>query len=161
MRGICRLLSAIVVVGGIWQAGHGLGPAIAQVATKQIALTEKQVERFIAAQSKIAVVKAEEEAEAVAKEFGFAGIDEHDDVEANILLLLESIDPQSRTFLEPPLQIKRRIEAIKADASLPDAERAQTLADLTEALKSAKPIQFPTNIELVQRYYEKIQAVLQ
>ena len=110
MRGICRLLGAIVVAGGVWQALGGLELATAQVATKQIALTEKQVERFIAAQRKMSAAKAEDEFEAIAREYGFAGIDEHDDVEANILLLMEGIDPQSRAFLEPPVQIKRRIE---------------------------------------------------
>lgn len=161
MRGIGRLLSAIVVAGGIWQALGDPGPATAQVATKQIALTEKQVERFIAAQPKMSAARTEEEAEAVAREYGFTGVDEHDDVEANILLLLDGIDPQSRSFLEPPVQIKRRIEETKADKSLPEAARKQTLAELNEALKNAKPILYPANVELVQRYYGKIQAALQ
>jgi hypothetical protein len=160
MRGIGRLLGAMVVAGGIIQA-FDPGPATAQVATKQIPLTEKQVERFIAAQGKMAAVKAEDELEAVAKEYGFASIDEHDDVEANILLLLEGIDPQSRTFLEPALQIKRRIDATEADKSLPEDARKQTLADLTEALKSARPVRYPANVELVRKYYDKIQAALE
>ena len=50
MRGMGRLLSAIVVAGGICVAMVDPGPATAQFATKQMALTEKQVERFIAAQ---------------------------------------------------------------------------------------------------------------
>jgi hypothetical protein len=154
-------LGAIVVAGVVWQALGVLALATAQVATKQIALTEKQVERFIAAQGKMSAAKAENEFEAIAKEYGFAGIEEHDDVEANILLLLEGIDPQSRTFLEPPVQIKRRIEETKADKSLPEGEKKQALDELTEALKGAKPIQFPANVELVRKYYDKIQAVLQ
>jgi hypothetical protein len=120
MRGICRLLGAVVVVGGVWQALEGLDLATAQAQTKQIALTEQQVERFIAAQRKVAAAKADGELEAIAKEYGFAGIDELDDVESNILLLMESIDPRSRAFLEPPVQIKRRIEETKADKSLPE-----------------------------------------
>src|SRR5688572_32418601 len=75
MRGICRLLGAIVVAGGVWQALGGLGLATGQVATKQIALTEKQVERFIAAQRKMSAAKAENEFETIAKEYGFAGIE--------------------------------------------------------------------------------------
>jgi hypothetical protein len=161
MRGICRLLGAIVVVVGSWQALGGPDLAPAQVATKQIALTEKQVEGFIAAQGKMAAAKAEDELEAIAKEYGFADLEEHDDVEANILLLLEGIHPQSRTFLEPPVQIQRRIEETKADTSLPEDDRRQALAGLADALKSAQPIQFPANIELVRRYYDRIQAVLQ
>jgi hypothetical protein len=150
-----------VVAGGVWQALGGAELATAQVATKQIALTEKQVERFIAAQRKMSAAKAEPEFEAVAKEYGFAGIEEHDDVEANILLLIEGFDPRSRVFLEPPVQIKRRIEETKADRDLPEDERKQAVAELIEALKSAKPIQYPANVELVRKYYDKIQAVLQ
>jgi hypothetical protein len=154
-------LAAIVVAGGAWQTLGGLEPATAQVGTKQMALTEKQVERFIAAQGKMAAATGEDELEAVAREYGFASLEEHDDVEANILLLLEGIHPQSRVFLEPPVQIKRRIEETKADKSLPEDERKQALQELTEALKSAQPIQFPANVELVRKYYDKIQAVLQ
>jgi hypothetical protein len=161
MRGICRLLGAIVVAGCAWQALGSSEPATAQVATKQIALSEKQVERFIAAQRKMAAAKAEDEFEAIAKEYGFTGIQEHDDVEANVLLLLEGFDPKSRAFLEPPVQIKRRIEETKADKSLPEDERKQALDDLTEALKSAKPIQYPANVELIRKYYDKLQAVLE
>jgi hypothetical protein len=34
------------------------------------------------------------------------------------------------------------------------------LEELNEALKSAQPIQFPGNIELVKKYYDKIDAAL-
>jgi hypothetical protein len=161
MRGICRLLAAIVVVGGAWQTLGGPGPATAQVATKQMALTEKQVEGFIAVQGKMSAAKTEDELQAIAKEYGFASLEEHDDVEANILLLLEGINPQSRAFLEPPVQIKRRIEETMADRSLPEDARKRALQELTETLKSAQPIQFPANVALVQKYYDKLQAALQ
>ena len=35
------------------------------------------------------------------------------------------------------------------------------LDELTEALKSAQPIQYPGNIELVKKYCDKTRAVLQ
>jgi hypothetical protein len=161
MRGICRLLGAIVVAGGLLHALGSLELATAQVATKQVKLTEKQIESFIAAQQKMSAAKVEDEFEAIAKEYGFTGIEEHDDVEANILLLMEGIDPRSKAFIEPPSQIRRRIDETKTDKSLPDAEKKQAVDELTEALKSAQPIQFPANVELVRRYYDKIQAVLQ
>lgn len=160
MHGICRLLGAIAIAAGAWHAAD-LKPATAQVTSKQIPLTEEQVERFIAAQGKMSAAKAEDELEAVAREYGFTDLDEHDDVEANILLLLEGIHPQSRTFVEPPEQIRRRIEEVKVDKSLPEDGRHQALEDLAEALKSAQPIQFPANVELVRKHYDKIQAVLQ
>ena len=156
-----RLVGAIVVAGGLWLTQAALEPARAQDATKQIALSEKQVERFIAAQRKMASANAEDEFEAIAREHGFGGMEEHDDVEANVLLLMEGIDPKTGAFTEPPLQIKRRIEETEADTSLPENERSEALEELTEALETAEPIQFPTNIELVKRYYDKLKAVLE
>jgi hypothetical protein len=161
MRAIFRWLGAIAAAVALVQVSATLGPASAQGPMKQIQLTEKQVEGFIAAQTKMATAKAEAEFEAIAKAHGFSTLDELDDVEANILLLMESIDPQSRAFSEPPIQIKRRIEVAKADKSIPDADRKQILEDLNEALKHAQPIQFPANIELVKKYYDRIQAALE
>jgi hypothetical protein len=34
------------------------------------------------------------------------------------------------------------------------------LAELQEALKSVPSVQFPTNIELVRKYYDKIDVVI-
>lgn len=161
MRGICRVLAGIVIAAGAWQALGGSEPAAAQVATKQMALSEEQVQRFIAAQGKMSVARSENELEAIAKAHGFSSLEEHDDVESNILLLLEAIHPQSRTFLEPPVHIRRRIDEIKSNKSLPEGERKQALQELADALKSARPIQFPANIELVQKYYDQLQAALQ
>ena len=45
-----------------------------------------------------------------------------------------------------------------ADKSLSDADRKQALEDLGEALKDAKPIQFPSNIEPVKKYVDKIRS---
>ena len=139
----------------------GIEPAQAQAPTRQIKLTEKQVEGFIAAQKKMATVKAEAEFEAIVKENGFASLDEIDDVEANIVLLMNAIDPTTRAFSEPPILIKRRIEEVTADKSMPEAERKQALQELTAALGSARPIQFPDNIELVKKYYDQLQAALE
>jgi hypothetical protein len=109
----------------------------------------------------MATAKADAEFEAIAKEHGFAGVDEHDDVEANILLLMDGIDPRTRAFSEPPVQIMRRIEEVKADKTMPEADRKQALEELTQALKTAKPIEFPGNVELVRKYYDQLQAVLE
>jgi hypothetical protein len=161
MREIFRLLGAIVVAFALLHSLDYPEGAQAQAPTKQIKLSAKQVESFIAAQKKMAAAKAEAEFEAIAKEHGFAGLEEHDDVEANILLLMDGIDPQTRSFSDPPIQIKQRIEEVKVDKALSEGDRKQALQELTEALKLAKPISFPANIELVKKYYDQLQAALQ
>jgi hypothetical protein len=161
MREIFRLLGAFVVAATVTHCLCSLDGASAQTPAKQIKLTTQQVESFIAAQRKMATAKADAEFEAIAKEHGFAGLDEHDDVEANILLLMDGIDPRTRAFSEPPVQIMRRIEEVKADKTMPKADRQQALEELTQALKTAKPIEFPGNVDLVRKYYDQLQAVLE
>jgi hypothetical protein len=162
MRELFRYLGAVVVALALLNAAGGLEPASAQqTTTKQIKLTAKHIEGFIAAQKKMAAAKGEAEFESIAKAHGFAGLEEHDDVEINILLVMDGIDPKTKAFTEPPIQLKRRIEEVKGDKSIPDDEKKKALAELTDALKNAKPIQFPGNIELVKKYYDQLQAVLE
>src|SRR5215468_308030 len=125
---------------------------------KQIKLTDKHVEGFIAAQQDMAGVaekmqgstsdkpdpKIEAELESIAKKHGFASFAEYDDVAGTISMVMAGIDPQTKAFTEPQIAIKK-----------------QMLDELNDALKSAAPIQFPTNIEIVTKYYDKIDAVLQ
>jgi hypothetical protein len=142
---------------------------------KQIKLTDKHVEGFIAAQQDMAGVaekmqgstsdkpdpKIEAELESIAKKHGFQSFAEYDDVAGTISMVMAGIDPQTKAFTEPQIAIKKEIEEVTADKSIPDKEKKQMLEELNDALKSAAPIQFPSNIEIVTKYYDKIDAVLQ
>lgn len=156
-----RLLAATAVAVTLMSALGNSQPATAQAAAKQIKLTEKQVEGFIAAQKKLAEAKTDAESETVAKEHGFAGLPEYEDVEASIVLVMKGIDPQTKAFVEPQLRIKRRIDDVKSDKSMPEAERKQALAELDGALKDVQPVQFPANIDLVRKYFDKILPALE
>ena len=151
------------------------GAAAMAQAVKQIKLSEAQVEGFIAAQKDMAAVtekmqgeasdkpdpKVQAELESVAKKHGFASFAEYDEVAANISMVMAGIDPQSRTFTDPKVAIQKEIDEVTSDKSIPDKEKKQMLEELNEALKTAQPIQNSGNIELVKRYYDKIDAVLQ
>jgi hypothetical protein len=93
--------------------------------------------------------KVEAQAAAVAKKNGFASLAQYDDVLTNITMIMSGIDPQTKKFNEPPEQIKNEIAALKADKSVPEAEKKESLAQLEAALKNAKPVQFKENIALV------------
>jgi hypothetical protein len=41
----------------------------------------------------------------------------------NISMIMSGIDPQTKKFTEPPNQIKNEIAALKADKSVPEAEK--------------------------------------
>jgi hypothetical protein len=166
------MVAAIVAVAFI----HFSGTAIAQDAAKQIKLTDKQVEGFIAAQKDMAAVsndagkgdagkgkadpQAEAKIQAIVKKYGFASLDEYDDVEANIMMVLTGIDPQSKSFTQPPAMIKKQIDELKADKSMAAKDKQKAQEELNQALKTAQPIQFPTNIELIKKNYDKIEAAL-
>jgi hypothetical protein len=150
------------------------GVAVAQGAVKQIPLNDKHIEGFINAQKDMAQVaekmqgnsdkpdpKVQAELEAISKKHGFASFQEYDDVAANISMVMAGIDPQSRAFTEPKVAIQKEIDEVKGDTTIPEKEKKQMLEELAEALKSAQPIQHPANVELVKKYWEKIDAVLQ
>ena len=105
--------------------------------------------------------KVEAQAAALAKKNGFASLAEYDDVLTNITMILSGIDPQTKKFTEPPEQIKNEIAALKADKSVPEADKKQGLAQLEAALKVAKPIQFKENIALALKYYDQLTLFMQ
>jgi len=148
------------------------GSATAQE-VKQIKLTDKHIQGFMAAYEDIAKLydgansdkpedpKVEAQARAVAKKNGFASLAEYDDASMNISMIMSGIDPQTKKFTEPPEQIKKEIAALKADKSVPEAEKREGLAQLEAALKIAKPIQFKENIALVLKYFDKLAPLMQ
>ena len=147
------------------------GAATAQQ-VNQIKLTEKHIQGFMAAYEDMAKLyesansdkpdpKVEAQAAVVAKKNGFASLDEYDDVSMNIAMIMSGIDPQTKKFTEPPEQIKNEIAALKADKSVPEAEKKEDLAQLEASLKTAKPIQFKENIALVLKYFDKLAPLMQ
>jgi len=169
-----QMLRWMIAVVGALALAHVGDVAMAQ-AVKQIKLSEKQIEGFIAAQKDMSAVtekmqgaasdkpdpKVQAELESVAKKHGFANFSEYDDVAANISMVMAGIDPQTKAFTEPKVAIQKEIDEVTGDKSIPDKEKKQMLEELNEALKTAQPIQNPGNIELVKKYYDKIDAVLQ
>ncbi len=147
-----------------------LGAAIAQE-VKQTELTEKHIQGFMAAYEDMAKLyesanadkpdpKVEAQAAALAKKNGFASLAQYDDVSMNITMIMSGIDPQTKKFTEPPDQIKSEIAALKADKSVPEAEKKEGLAQLEAALKNAKPIQFKENIALVLKYFDQLAPLM-
>ena len=153
-------------------------PATAQSAVQPVVnemnLTEKHIHGFIAAQKEMSAVLGkiqgatadqlpaplQAELEAVARKHGFKDFNEYDEVVDNISTVMAGIDPATRRFTEPSVSIRKEIEAITVDKSIPEDEKKQLLEELNEALKSARPMQYPGNIELVRKYYDSINASL-
>jgi hypothetical protein len=146
------------------------GAATAQE-VKQIKLTEKHIQGFMAASKDMARLydgadpdkpdpKVDAQAAAVAKKNGFASLAEYDGASMNISMIMFGIDPQTKKFTEPPDQIKKQIAALKIDKSVSEAEKKEELAELEAALKNAKPVQFKENVALVLKYFDKLAPLM-
>jgi hypothetical protein len=166
-RGFLGMLFSALLALALFHPGAATAQEV-----KQIKLTEKHIQGFMAASNDMAKLydganpdkpdpKVEAQAGAVAKKNGFASLDEYDDVSFNISMIMSGIDPQTKKFTEPPEQIKKEIAALKADKSVPEAEKKEGLAELEAVLKIAKPIQFKENIALVLKYFDKLAPLMQ
>lgn len=155
--------SAIVMVSG----------ASAQE-VKQIVLNEKQITGFVAAQTDLSAIAGklqdagdspdaalQAELEGIAKKHGFGNFAELDDVAANISLVMAGLDPQTGNYVDPVEALKKELEDIKGDASIPEADKKQLTDELTEAIKTTPPLQYKENIPVVQKHRAEIEKALQ
>ncbi len=150
-------------------------PAAAQPSFRQVDLTEKQVQGFIAAQKPMTDAtdkmqgapsdkpdpKLQAALDAIAKKQGFKDLAEYDAVAATISMVMAGIDPDTKQYTSADEAIRQQIKDIEADKSLPADEKKQALDELNQSLKAAQPIRNPANVELVKKYYDKIEAVLE
>jgi hypothetical protein len=148
-------------------------PAAAPVEPiKQMALTAAQIEAYIAAAAEIEPILAKAppspsaepdpkvvaQIEAIAKKYKFASYAEYDDVGANIGIVTDGIDPQTKKYVGADVLLKKEIAEVEADAKMPAEDKKETLAEMNEALKAVEPVKFPANIDLIVQYYDKIAA---
>ena len=146
------------------------GTATAQE-VKQIKLTERHIEGFIAADDEIAKIyganvdnsdpKVKAQGEAIAEKNGFASYAEYNDVSMNIHIIMSGIDQQTKTFTEPPERARQQIAALKADKTVSEVAKKEELAQLEAMLKGARPIQFKENIALVRKHYDRLLPLMQ
>jgi hypothetical protein len=118
-RGFLGVLFSALLALALFDPG---GATAQQV--KQIKLTEKHIQGFMAASKDMAQLyeganpdkpdpKVEAQAGVVAKKNGFASLAEYDGASMNISMIMSGIDPQTKKFTEPPEQIKNEIAALK------------------------------------------------
>jgi hypothetical protein len=140
----------------------------AQEAPNQIALSDKQIENVLAAKPDLDAVLAKipEGADpdaktvalldATAKKHGFANFAEYDQVDSNIGLVLAGFDPQTKKYVGDEAVLKQQIAEVQADKKMPPADKKEALGQLNDALKAVAPLQFPANVQVVAKYYDKL-----
>jgi hypothetical protein len=141
---------------------------------KQIKLTDALVKSFISAQPDLAAIAGklqeasdkpdpalEAELDGIAKKHGFSSFRELDDVAANISIVMAGLDSQSGEFTDPVEALKKELEDVKGDDSIPQDDKKQLVEELTEAIKTTPPLEHQENVELVKAHREEIEKALE
>lgn len=171
---ISRLRSMGLALGaGLALAIGGTAGAVAQEDFKQVELTDKMVTSFIAAQKDYEPLTKKlidagdkvdasltKELDAVAKKHGFADFADFEDVGANITLVLDGYDRESGKFTDPKTLMQQELEEIKADDSIPAAEKKAIIADQEELIATVPPLKHPGNVDVVKKHIDEIEALL-
>jgi hypothetical protein len=142
-------------------------------AMKQVQLSANHVENFIKAHKELAPMyeklepaagkpdpKAMANIEAAVKRYGFSGLNEYEDVANSIAVVMGGIDPKTKQYSDPVKAIKSEIAQIQGDKKMSAAERKKALQELNAELKEAQSVQHPGNIQLVIKYYARLEEVL-
>ena len=140
---------------------------------KQMALTEKQIEGVLAAAKDIDAItdkipqnakpdpKVDAQLDAAAKNNGFAGYAEYNDVTDNISMVLAGFDPATKQYVGPEAVLKAQIVAVQADKKMLPKDKKRVLDEMNAALKTPAPaIENKGNIDLVAKYYDRLAAAL-
>ena len=147
-------------------------PPPQDMALKQLALTEKQIEGVLAAAKDMDAITAKlvdnakpdptmaAQFEGVARKNGFAGYDEYSNVLDNISIVLAGFDPATKQYVGSDAVIKAQIAQVEADKKMSPNEKKEALADLNDAKAPAPPIENKGNIDLVAKYYDKLADAL-
>ena len=75
--------------------------------------------------------------------------------------MVAGIDPVTKRYTDPQIAVKKGIAKISADKTIPEKDKKELLKEIEKLLKAAQPIQYPSNIELVRKNYDKIDTALQ
>jgi hypothetical protein len=171
--GVALLVPSVIVVstGAGYAQQQGAGE---EAPVKQVALTDKQIDAYLAAKKEVDGIlekmpeggsgqpdpKIMVKLDAVAKKYNFAGYADYDAVEANIGLVMEGVDPQTKKYVGAETMVKQEIAQVKSEKGMSPKDKKDALDQLTQELKSIQPIQFPANIDLVTKNFDKISAAM-
>ncbi len=137
----------------------------------QMQLSDAQIEQYLAASPEIEAAMANvpqnsdapdaktiAKLEEIAKAHKFANYGELDEVAANVMLVLEGVDPQTKKYIGAEAELKKEIAALQANKQISAEDKKSELEELTQEQKSITPLKFKSNIDVVLKYYDKITA---
>ncbi len=175
MQNVIRFAIPIIAICAIASTNYSTFGQGQPQGIKQVQLSETQIQNFVAAQKEISKltekIKDEPKAkldpkvvaaiQAATKKNGFTDFKEYSNVYGNISMIMSGLDPKTKAFSEPKVAIQKEIDEVKADKSIGQAQKKKQLEELSDALKTAEPIKFTSNIELVKKHYDEIDEVME
>ena len=137
----------------------------------QVELTGAEIDNYIASTADMQAamgdapadaaepdVKTMAKLEAIAKKYGFKDFNEYNTIAGNVSLVLDGVDPQSKTYVGADKLIAKSIAEVKADKTMKEADRKAALTELQAQQKAVTPVKFKSNIDLVLKNYDKLTA---
>ena len=138
-------------------------------ALQQVQLTDAQVANYIASVPEMQAAMGDAPADAaepdaktmakleiISKQHGFKDFNDYNTVAGNISLVLDGVDPETKTYVGADKLIAKSIADVKADKTMKEADRKATLAELQLQEKTVTPVKFKGNIDLVVKNYDKL-----
>jgi hypothetical protein len=178
------LLAALALGAPVFVAASTLsGAAFAQAASAQggdqaeppqIALTEAEIQNFLGAAPDVAAVMAKvppgaedkpdpkimAALDAAAKKHGFANFQEFSVVSGNISLVMDGVDPATKTYVGAATMLKRQVAEIQADKKMSAKDKKAAMADLTSEMQSTPALKFQANVAIVIKNMDAIVAAM-
>ena len=98
--------------------------------------------------------------ETVAKSHGFRDFSDYNTVAGNIQIVLDGVDPETKTYVGADKLMQKSIADVKADSKMPASDKQATLTDLQTQLKSVTQVVNKGNIDLVLQELRQAQRGL-
>lgn len=168
-----RLSSLVVILGLSAGATCAVAQGAAPEEFKQIELTDQMVTSFITAQKEFAPLASKlaeageapdaalnKELEEISKKHGFASFADFEDVGANITVVLDGLDRSTGGFTDPIERMKKELDDIKADETIPPEDKKLAVDDLTQEIALSKPLEHKGNIDVVKKHIAEIEALI-
>ncbi|RYC33393.1 hypothetical protein D3273_02655 [Lichenibacterium minor] len=140
---------------------------------QQMALTPALVDQFVAANKEVNAILDKlpdgtdqpdpatlAKLDATAQKYKFADYKQYDAVESNIGIVMAGIDPQTKQYIGPDAVIKKQIAQVEADKQISAKDKKDTVDQLNAALPTVPKLQYPGNVDVVVKSYDKLNETM-
>ena len=140
---------------------------------QQMALTPALVDQFVAANKDVNAILDKlpdgtdqpdpatlAKLDATAQRYKFTDYKQYDAVESNIGIVMAGIDPQTKQYIGPEAVIKKQIAQVEADKQISAKDKKDTVDQLTAALPTIPKVQFPGNVDVVVKNYDRLNETM-